>query len=399
MKKNTQINKPIFKIKEVIFIVLISTIITSITTGIIMYNQNKLATNISYVDLNQDENLKEFVTVYANLLSDYYEDIDKKEMLESAIGAMFEYLGEDYTTYLNKEQTENLTEKLQGEYEGIGISVIDGNIVYEVFEDTPASKAGLQPNDIIIKIDEEPITEENKNDVVNKIKERGQEEIKLTVKRENEIKEFTLQKEKIISPATATNIFEENNKKIGYLYIDTFSQNIETQVEKSLKKLEEEKIDSLIIDLRGNTGGYLEGANKVASLFLEKGKKIYSLQEKESFEDFYDETSTKRDYPIVVLTNGASASASEILTAALKESYGAIQVGTTTYGKGKVQQTKNLTDGSMIKYTSAKWLTPNGECIDGVGIKPDYEIEIEIDEEAKTMIDTQLPKAIEILSK
>ena len=191
---------------------------------------------------------------------------------------------------------------------------------------------------------------------------------------------------------------------MGYLSISSFSDTLATQVENALGELEESNIESLIIDLRNNGGGLLTAAKDTASLFLEKGKVIYGLEGNEKNEKtkiYYDETTTFRNYPIVVLVNGATASASEILAAALKESYGATIVGTTTYGKGKVQQTKKLSDGSLVKYTTFRWLTPDNECIDEYGISPDYGIEIEYQYDDEKNItgytDTQLAKARSIL--
>ena len=154
-------------------------------------------------------------------------------------------------------------------------------------------------------------------------------------------------------------------------------------------------IDSLIVDVRGNTGGYLNSASNIASIFLEKGKVIYSLDSKGEKVAHKDKTKEKLDYDVVVLVNQVSASASEVLAAALKDSYGAKIVGMKTFGKGSVQTTKKYGD-AMVKYTSAKWLRPNGECVDEVGIEPDYEVEVEIKNGA--MLDKQLDKAIELLS-
>ena len=151
-------------------------------------------------------------------------------------------------------------------------------------------------------------------------------------------------------------------------------------------------MQSLIIDLRDNSGGYLSAAKDVASIFLKKDDIIYSLEEKEETTIVKDETNEAKNYKIVVLFNGASASSSEVLIAALKDSYGATTVGVTSYGKGKVQQTHSLEDGSMVKYTSAKWLTPKGECIDEIGITPEYYVTFNPD----TNIDEQLEKALEL---
>ena len=159
-------------------------------------------------------------------------------------------------------------------------------------------------------------------------------------------------------------------------------------------------MEKLIIDLRNNTGGYLDSAETTASLFLKKGKLIYSLEDKKSKEDYYDQTETSRDYPIVVLINNNSASSAEILAAALKDSYGAVLVGQTSYGKGKVQQTYDMEDGSMAKFTSARWLRPTGDCIDKKGIKPDFEMAqtTQTNENGEEIIiDTQLIKALEVI--
>ena len=153
---------------------------------------------------------------------------------------------------------------------------------------------------------------------------------------------------------------------------------------------------SLIIDLRNNTGGYLSAAKEIASMFLEKGKIIYSLEEKEKTTEYKDNTEEKKEYKIVILQNENSASAAEVLIAALKENGVARTIGTTSYGKGKVQKTSKLSDGTMYKYTSAKWLTPNGDCIDGIGLSPDLNVELS-EEYANNMTkenDNQLQMAL-----
>ena len=163
------------------------------------------------------------------------------------------------------------------------------------------------------------------------------------------------------------------------MYVSKFNQTVYDQFVDALEKLEKDNIDGLVIDLRDNTGGYLAAATKMAKLFLENGKVIYSLNEKNGSTVSKDDTDEARTYPVYVLVNGNTASASEILAAALRDSYGAKLVGSTTYGKGKVQKTSTLSDGTMYKYTSAKWLTPNGLCIDEVGLKPDIEIDASAD--------------------
>ncbi len=378
-----------FRLRDIIIIIIITSIITSLTTGVIVYNQNRLTKNITFQDLSKDTDLKEFLKVYASLIEDYYENVDKKAMLESAIEAMFNYLGEDYSTYMSQEETNSLADQLKGEYKGLGIQLNRSTKAIEGFvEGGDAKESGLMIGDIIIKVDDKEI---NSTDEINEIVEKTKEGTKLniTVNRNEEILSFDVENKKILIPAIAYVLMENN---IGYLKMEQFSNTLSEQVEFALKDMEQNGMKSLIIDLRDNTGGYLKEAKDIASMFLEKGKTIYSLEEKNGNTVFKDETNEKRDYKIVILMNESSASASEVLIAALKESYGAITVGTRSYGKGKVQQTRNLEDGSMVKYTSAKWLTPNGECIDGFGIKPDYEIE----KEMNSSFDEQLEKAIEL---
>ncbi len=388
-----------FSLPWVLIIVVITSIISALTTGVIVYNNNKLSSKISYNDLSNNPELNQFLQVYANILSEYYEDIDKGELLEKAIAGMLNYLGDDYTTYLDDDSTNNLMEQLAGEYEGIGVSINNSDkSISKVYDDTPASKAGLQAGDIIIGFNDQDVTNMSASEIVSLIKSSSSS-FTLKINRNGEIVNIPLQIAKIISPSIDYHMID--NTQVGYLYISAFSKTLETQVRKSLKELEAQKMTSLIIDLRDDTGGYLDAAQNVASIFLEKGKTIYSLNYKENITNYIDKTPEKKDYKIIVLLNNNSASASEILAAALKESYGATIVGETSFGKGKVQQTMELDSGSMVKYTSAYWLTPNGNCIDKIGIVPDYPISNEkiTDEDGNVteIIDKQLEKAINIL--
>lgn len=394
-------NNKIFNLKWILIIVIITSIISALTTGVIIYNNNKIGDKLSYADLSKDEELNQFLQVYANITQEYYQDINKKELLEKAISAMMSYLGDDYTTYLNNSNTSELMNQLAGEYKGIGVSInSDSKAITKVYENTPASKAGILEGDIIIGVNDEDVSTLTTQSIVEKIK-NIKDSFTLKLKRNEKIVTVKVKNEKILSPNIEYKVIENTN--IGYMSIDAFSNTLDIQMKNSLKALEENNITSLIIDLRNNTGGYLDVTSKVVSMFTEKGKIIYGLKEKGNISNFYDETDEKRDYPIVILTNGHTASASEIMTAALKDNNGAITVGSTTFGKGRVQQTMKLEDGSMVKYTSAYWLTPTGNCIDEIGIEPTYFVENETikDEEGNTIeiIDRQLEKAISILSE
>lgn len=381
-----------FSLKSVAIIIIITAIITSLTTGLIIYNNSKLI--LGSASLSNDSALKEFLKVYSSLDENYYEDIDKTKMIDAAIAAMLNYLGEDYSTYLNQTETDSLSNKLSGTFKGIGISITNGNEIVKVYEDTPASKAGLKENDKIIRINDTDTEGKNQIEVANLIDKT--KENTLIVSRDGTELTFKVMPEEINTPLT-TQVYEKNDKKIGYIYIEAFTEKVGEEFKKSLEDLEKQGITSLIIDVRENTGGYLKGTTEIASLFLEKGKTIYSLEGKDGVTTYKDETDEKRDYPIILLINENTASASEVLAAALQDSYGAKLVGKISYGKGKVQQTKQLEDGSMVKYTSARWLTPEGECIDGFGLAPHYEEDI-VQNEDGTYTDNQLNKAIELLS-
>ena len=390
-----------FSLPWVIGIVIVTSIISAITSGVIVYNNNKLTYDLTYGDISNDQDLNEFLTVYASIISDYYEDVDKGALLDQAIAGMMNYLGDDYTTYLDGESSSELFDSLSGEYDGIGVSINNSDkSIVEVFDNTPAKKAGLKVGDIIIGFNNTDVTLMSATEVVNLIK-NSKDSFTLRVQRGSEIISVSLKNETLITPNVEYYMIDNTN--IGYLSMETFSNTLATQVQDALKKLESNGMNALIIDLRENTGGYLNAAVDVASIFLEKGDRIFSLEYQNEVMNYNDETKEHKEYEIVVLVNENTASASEVVAAALKENYGAIIVGETTFGKGKVQQTMKLDDGSTVKYTSAYWLTPSGSCIDEIGINPDYSVKNEnITDENGAIIgvnDYQLDKAIEILSK
>lgn len=381
-----------FNLVTVILIMVVVSIVSGITTGVIVTNTYK------GLYASGDNALTEFLNVYNDITNNYYEDVNKEEMIDKAVDAMLEYLGDSYTTYLNSEERDALEDRLNGTYKGIGVSFLNREIV-SVIRDTPAYKAGLLAGDVFVKIAGNDVTNMTDSEISSLIKESSEEKIAITILRNGQEMGFTINISTLDNYVISSTMIE--NSTIGYVSVPIFSKNVSIQAKNAILDLEEKGMDRLILDLRDDTGGYLDEANELASIFLEKGKVIYSLEDKKDKIYYYDETSDKKTYPIVVLLNGNSASASEILAAALKDSYGATIVGTTSYGKGKVQQTVNMSDGSMAKYTSAKWYRPNDTCIDEKGIVPDYSVEVEYtyDETGnKTgIIDTQLNKAIEII--
>lgn len=357
----------------------------------------------NYFKLSKD--LDKFFDVYETLTDNYYDDIDKDELIDNAINGMVTGVGDVYTSYANTEVTDEFNELVNGVYEGIGCTIqlqTDGVKVIEIFDGSPSDKAGLKVNDTIIKVDELEVNTINDiNQLSNYIKEESSDEIKMIISRDGEEKTIKLKRAKVEVPVVDTEIYEKNGKKIGYMSISIFSSVSPKQFKNKLDELEKKNIEGLVIDVRDNNGGYLTAVTDIVSRLLPKGDIIYQVEKDDDKEITKDKTSAKVEYPVAVLVNGNSASASEILAGAIKESYGGFVIGTTTYGKGTVQQVKELSDGSMIKYTVENWLTPDGNWIDEVGIEPTHEVAL--DEQYYTNSvpenDNQLQKALDLVSK
>lgn len=392
-KKKKLVNgKFTLDILDLLIIVIITVILSCVLTGLILNFQFKKSSNLYDSQVISDKNVQDFLSTYSEIIENYYEEVDKDALMKAAMDGMLSFLEEKYSIYLEKNESDELVEMLDSSYEGIGI-VVAGVLIDDVYKDSPAEKAGFEVGDEIVEINGSTISMDNYEDIGNLIS--LEEENTFVVLRDNKKVTLKVSAGTITIPTTSKNVFDMTNSKIGYIKLDSFSSMSFEEFQDDLLYLEnKEKIDSLIIDLRGNSGGYLNSAYNIASLFIEKGKVIYSLESKNKVSTYKDKTSAKRKYDIVVLVNSNTASAAEILTAALHDSYGAIVVGNTTYGKGKVQNIKYYED-SILKYTSAKWLRPTGECIDEVGIKPDYEVSISIT--GNKIEDKQLDKALELL--
>ncbi len=376
-----------FGLLSVIIIMIITSIVSGVTTGVIMLNNN----DINIKNYSDDEDLKEFIEVYEVLLSKYYDNIDKKGMLEAAENGMLNFLGDKYTTYLESEEYQEILDELSSTYKGIGIE-IKGREIVSFIENSPALKAGIQVGDIITKINGINVQDLNSDQIGLLIKNDKTDYVDIEVLRNDNFLNFKIKKEKLINKVVNYKMID--NTSIGYLYIKNFSENLDEQVKDALNELENNGLTSLIIDLRDNGGGYLQAAEKTASIFLEEGKIIYSLKNNSQEVTYNDKTKESKNYPIVILIDNNTASAAEILAASLKDSYNAILVGTKSYGKGKVQKVIKLDNGDSVKTTSAKWYTPEGICVDGIGITPDYE-----ENYMNTGIynDSQLEKGISIL--
>lgn len=386
--KNKKDKIATFNLIEVIVIIIMTSLVVSVSTGIIVY---KNYYKIDKTSSNKDY-LKELEYAYNNILNSYVEKVDEKELTNAAIKGMYNYLGDPYTSYLDKDSTDNLMDRLKGEYKGIGVEITtneSGTVVMTVFENSPAEEAGIMVGDIITKVKGVDVNGKTTSEVSNMIKSTNGN-VEIEVNRGGITKTLTLK----VSTVSIKSVIKNKYDKTGYLRIETFSNTTYKQFKESLETLEKDGIENLIVDVRNNGGGFLNSAVEIAELFVEKGKPIYGLQTKDKKEMYKDTTKEKRDYKVIVLINGGSASASEVLAAALKESYGATLLGTKSYGKGTVQDTSELESGGMIKYTTAYWLTPKGVTINEKGLTPDIEVTGSFKDEMTLENDVELQTAI-----
>ena len=390
-----------FNIKEVIVLLSITAFV-SLITGFVV-SKRLLKDNKIIEEESLSENLETFVKNYNYIIDNYYGDYDEQKLLDAALSGVLDALGDPYTVYIDESSVENFNIQLKGNYTGLGIEIYNnenGIIISNVFTNSPAEKAGLQPNDYILKINDQDVTSMQAKDFSNIVKSE-QKSFKLLIKRNDEIKEINIEKEEIIINSVDSKIYNKNGKTIGYLGITIFADNTYNQFKEKLVELENSKIDSLVIDVRDNTGGHLTSVDDIISLFLDSSHIIYKMEDFSGIKEYYSTGKETKTYPIIVLTNSNSASASEILTAALKEEYGAISIGKKTYGKGSAQELRTLPDGTQYKMTTHKWLTPKGNSIDGVGIDVDREVELSeqyLNNPSKDN-DNQLQEALKMLSE
>ena len=393
IKVNKRKILPTFKTKEVVLLLVLTAIISLAMGGIVTYN-------IVLKGEKVDDELQEFITNYDYIVDNYYGDVDKTELVDSAIAGMLSTLDKN-SAYVGGTDT-NFSIYLEGTYEGTGIQVYNddnGNIVvYSVFGGSPASKAGLKEDDIIIKVNDKDTTNMSIDEFSKLVKDQ-KGKFNITYKRGDSEKTVQLKVDTIEIQSVSSKVINKDNKKIGYIRTTIFANNTYEQFNKELDKLENEGIDGLVIDLRGNSGGHLSVAEQIISLFLDSSHPIYQIKSKESKNIYYSTGKETKNYKISILIDGNSASASEVVTSALAEQYGAKTVGKKSYGKGTVQELQTLSDGDQYKLTTKSWLTSKGEVIDGKGIEPDYDVTLsdEYLENPTDENDDQLQKAIEVI--
>lgn len=385
-----------FSIFEVVIIIFISIVFGIIVGYILTYTRSPLSS------VKSNSKLSEIISTYNSIKDNYYKEIDDDTLVNAAVSGMIGSLDDKYSNYMDSSTTDSFNESVEGSFVGIGITIMfDGeyNKIIAV-DDKGPSKKSLKVDDLIVEVSGKDVRGIYGDDLRKLIRGKVGTTIKIKVLRNNKYLTFSIKRTNIEIETVKSNYFDVENKRIGYLDVDVISSNTYKQFNKNLKRLEDKNIDSLIIDLRDNPGGHLSQTKEILSMFFNKKTVLYQLKDKDTKKKIYSSSNVTRSYPIVILVNDGSASASEIITSCFMENYNNIKVvGTTTYGKGTVQQSHQLSTGTSIKYTVQEWLTSKGKSINEKGIKPDEELLMNSEYYSNPTYNTdnQLQKAIEIL--
>ncbi len=394
------------KIYKIIMLVVIVAFITFLCTSIGMYQYfGKTGNATIFATKAEDTNIDETLNRYKKIIDKYYlGEINEEKLKEGAIKGYIEGLDDPYTEYISKEDMKDYLEDTMGNFVGIGIYMVkneDANKVQVLapIKNSPAEKAGILPGDLIVAVDDVTYTGDDMSVAANKIKGEEGSTVKLEILREGETKSFELKRESIkVNPVEGKVL----SNQIGYIEFSSFDDETAKDFKDKYLELEKQGIKSLIIDLRNNGGGIVDEALEIADYITEKDAILLYEVDKENKEEI---RKAKNDpiiqMPIIILTNENTASSSEILAGALKDLGKAKICGEKTYGKGVIQQVLTLPDGSGLKITSEKYLTPNKTEINKIGIEPDEVVKLP--DTVKNILnveekdDTQLQKAIEML--
>lgn len=405
--KETSSNKKsklTFSLTELIVVAVIVGIISAGLGSILCLNINR--TKVVYKEGTATTNakLQLVVDAYNNILNNFYKEVDSETLINGAISGMLESLDDPYTTFMEKTTYSNFNITLNGQFKGFGVEISSLNdklTIVGIFNDSPAALSGMKLGDVIVSIDGKSTKDMKATDLTQYIQKKETDDFVVIVNRDGKEVTINITKDVVVLKSVSSKMYKENGKNIGYIYASTFASNTYQQFKTELENLKKQNMDSLIIDLRDNTGGELTTALNMISLFLGSDKIAFKMQTRSVTQEYHSVGVADATYPIVILVNNNSASASEVMTAALKENLNAILVGTTTYGKGTAQELLNLSNGEQYKMTTMKWLTPKGNWINEVGIKPDIEVELSenYSKDPKPENDNQLQAAIKYLKE
>lgn len=375
---------------------ILGTVIIALMVGVIGFAVGTRFTNVSTVKVDYSI-LNE---VYNKLSTKYDGKIDKDKLTTGAAKGMTSSLGDPYTEYMTAKEYEEISNDLNGSLQGIGVEIglnKDGLLsIISTLDGSPAQKAGLKGGDLIEKINDKDATSYTTSEAASKIRGKKGTKVKLTVVRDDKEKKFEVMRDNIKNPSVKYEIKDS----IGYIRISTFGDDTAELTEKAADEMVKKNVKGIVLDLRDNTGGYVDAARAVCSLWIDEGKII--TVEKSDKATLSNVTATGgnvlKDISTVVLINGFSASASEITAGALHDSANAKLVGTKSFGKGLVQEVVDLSNGDKLKVTVAKWYTPKGKNINKQGISPDYKIDMTA-KQYNSGNDTQRNKANDLIKK
>jgi len=394
MKKSRKLE---FKSTELVVLILAICVFSTLTGCLVGYkalmptcDSKNEETYQDYTELDAD--LKNFIDEYNDIKENYYGTFDSKTALTNALNALLSSLGDDYSGMMDMDSSNSDVIRLQGIYTGVGIEIYNdekGNlIVNSVFENSPAYNSGIKAGDQITKFNNISVQGLSSSELASKIKNTGSSVFTLEILREGARFNVSLKSASIEVKSVHSDILNSGNKKVGYIKLDIFANNSGSQFKEAFKKINNSNVEGVILDFRDNPGGYLHTAVDIANLFLDGSNIIYKTKNNTIVEGFHATGLKDYDKKIVILINNNSASGSELLAITLKENLGATIVGTTSFGKGSVQELKQF-NGTDYKYTTKLWLSPNGVSINGIGIVPDVIV-------ANTSLnDYQLEKALE----
>ena len=359
-KLKSQNKKNTIGIIEVILLLFVS----CLASFFIGYN---LKNTKNKTDIKKDIYIERFEKNYNYIIDNYYKKVDREKLIDDAIGGMMKALDDPYSVYLDKNDSNSLNLSLNGGYKGLGLAIAkdeENNIVVVgVFDDSPAANAGITVGDVIIKINDKNVSDMSINDFSSYVLENESDDFELVIRKNDNEESVKVKKNNVTIDSVSSKIIEEDNKKIGYIYISVFASNTASQFNKKLIELEKNDIDALIIDVRDNTGGYLSTVESILERLLTKNQVIYQLKTNKMTTKTYGKTTKNKKYEIYLLGNENSASASELLIASIKENLNSKFVGKKTFGKGTVQEMIPINEDKNYKMTTKKWLTPKGHWI------------------------------------
>lgn len=340
------------------------------------------------------------------------EKLDTKKLLYGAIQGMVDSIGDPYTVFFEPPESKKFQEEISGSFSGVGIEIGKREGILTVIapiKDTPAYKAGLKAGDKILRVDNAPTADLTIEEVVNLIRGKRGTPVVLTISSNGaDTRDVEIIRDTIKIPVIEWTMLESEGKKVAYLQVFTFNQNVDSEFQKAAQEILKSEATSLIVDFRNNPGGLLDSAINIAGWFLDKDQIVTVEAFRDSSRNEFRSkgNGALKAYPTVILINGGSASASEIVAGALHDNRGVRLVGEKTFGKGSVQELEKFKDGSSLKITVAKWLTPNGISISDTGIEPDVKVELPKEKIEKEEFefelgtpdkDPQLDKALELL--